>query len=96
MAPGRLPHAVEHMAVWEHSQHDVVSGGIMNEGPLGVNKEDIGNPDLLHKPAVKGHALVAGAGEGQPLILPVMPQVQRHCEVLGAREEARSSLNRTA
>ena len=54
----------------------------MDKGSLGVNKEDIGDPDLLHQPAIKGHALVAGAGEGQPLILPVVPQVQGHGEVL--------------
>ena len=47
-----------------------------------MNKEDVGDPDLLHQPAVEGHALVAGAGEDQPLILPVMPQVEGHGEVL--------------
>lgn len=48
-----------------------------------MNKEDIGDPDLLHQPAIEGHALVAGAKEGQPLILPIMPQVQGHGEILG-------------
>lgn len=59
----RLPHAVEDMTVGEHSQHDVVRGGIVNEGPFGMHKEDIGDPDLLYQPAVKGHALVGGAGK---------------------------------
>lgn len=58
-----LPHAVEDVPIREHSQHDVVRGGIMNEGPLGMHKEDIRNPDLLHQPAIKGHALVVGAGK---------------------------------
>lgn len=48
-----------------------------------MNKEDIGDPDLLHQPAIEGHALVAGAKESQPLILPIMPQVQGHGEILG-------------
>ena len=58
-----LPHAVENMTIREHSQHDVVRGGVMNEGPFGVHKEDIGDPDLLHQPAIEGHALVSGAGK---------------------------------
>lgn len=63
VAPRQLPHAVQHMSIREHPQHDVVSGGVMSERPFGVNKEDIRDPDLLHQPAIKGHALVAGAGE---------------------------------
>lgn len=59
----RLPHAVEDMTVGEHSQHDVVRGGIVNEGPFGMHEEDIGDPDLLYQPAVEGHALVGGAGK---------------------------------
>lgn len=85
--PGLLPHAVQHVAVWKHSQHDVVCGGVVSKRPFGVNEEDVGNPDLLHQSAVEGHALVAGAGEGQPLVPPVMPQVQGHGEVLGTGEE---------
>ena len=61
----------------------------MDERPFGVNKEHIGDPDLLHKPAVEGHTLVAGTGESQPLILPVMPQVQGHGEVLWSRGKTR-------
>lgn len=58
-----LPHAVEDMPIGEHSQHDVVRGGIMDEGPLGMHEEDVRDPDLLHQPAIKGHALVVGAGK---------------------------------
>lgn len=47
-----------------------------------MNKEDVGDPDLLYQAAIKGHAFVAGAGEGQPLVLPVVSQVQGHGEVL--------------
>lgn len=61
----------------------------MDKGSLGVNKEDIGDPDLLHQPAVEGHAEVVGAREGQPLVLPVVPQVQGHREVLGAKGRER-------
>lgn len=68
-----LPHAVEDVPIGEHPQHDVVRGGIMDEGPLGMHKEDIGDPDLLHQPAIKGHALVVGAGKRETLILPVVP-----------------------
>ena len=68
-----LPHAVEDMTVGEHSQHDVVRGGIVNEGPFGMHEEDIRDPDLLHQPAVKSHALVGGAGKRETLILPVVP-----------------------
>lgn len=61
--PAPLPHAVEDMAIREHTQHDVVRGGIVNEGPFGMHKEDIRDPDLLHQPAIEGHALVGGAGK---------------------------------
>lgn len=71
----QLPHAVQHVPIWENPQHDVVSGGSMGERPFGVNKEDVRDPDLFYQPAIKGHALVAGAGESQPLVPPVMPQV---------------------
>jgi len=71
------------VAVGEHSQHDVLRGGVVDERALGVNEEDVGHPDLLDQASVEGHALVGAAGEGQPLVLPVVTQVQRHGEVLG-------------
>lgn len=58
-----LPHAVEDVPVGEDSQHDVIRGRVVNEGPFGVHEEDVWDPDLLHQPAVEGHALVGGAGE---------------------------------
>lgn len=73
------------MSVREDAQHDVVSGGVVDERPLRVHKEDIGDPDLLHQATVKRHALVGAAGERQALILPVVPQVQGHSEVLEER-----------
>lgn len=77
-----LPEAIKYLPIWLDPQHDVVCGGVMDEGTLGVDKEHVGDPNLLHQPAVKGHALVVGAGERQPLVFPVVPQIQRHGEVL--------------
>lgn len=57
----------------------------MDEGTLGMHKEHVRDPDLLHQPAIKGHALVVGAGEGQPLVFPVVPQIKSHGEVLQQR-----------
>ena len=54
----------------------------MDERALGVDKEHVRNPDLLHQATVKGHALVVGAGESQPLILPVVTQIQCHGKIL--------------
>ena len=71
------------MTIWEDPQHDVVSGGVVDERPLGVDEKHVRYPDLLHQSPVEGHALVGGAGEGQPLVLPVVPQIQGHGEVLG-------------
>lgn len=92
----RPPQAVQDVAVGEDPQHDVVGGGVVDEGPLGVHEEDVGHPDFLHQPPVEGHALVGGAGEGQPLVLPVVPQIQGHGEVLqgglGEREDDSISL----
>lgn len=78
----RPPQAVQDVAVGEDPQHDVVGGGVVDEGPLGVDEEHVGHPDFLHQAPVEGHALVGGAGEGQPLVLPVVPQIQGHGEVL--------------
>lgn len=77
-----LPEAIKYLPVWLDPQHDIVSGGVMDEGTLGVDKEHVRDPDLLHQPAVKCHALVVGAGEGQSLIFPVVPQIKCHGEVL--------------
>lgn len=77
------PEAVEHFPVRLDPQHDVVRGGVVDEGALGMHEKHVGDPDLLHQPAVKRHAEVVGAREGQPLILPIVPQVEGHGEVLG-------------
>lgn len=75
------------MAIWEHPQHDVVSGCVMNEGSFWVNEEDIWHPDLLHQPPIESHAFVSMTGKGEALILPVMPQVQGHRKVLQREED---------
>lgn len=77
-----IPQAVEDMSIGKDAQHDVVSGGVMDKGPLGVDKEDIGHPDLLHQTAVKRHALVSATSERKAFILPVVSQVEGHGEVL--------------
>lgn len=95
------PEAVENMAVWEDPQHDVVGGCVMDEGPLGVDKEHIRHPYFLHQTPVEGHALVGYTWEGQPLILPVVPQIQSHGEVLvcvgggGSEKQTASGLSVT-
>lgn len=77
-----LPETVEDVAIRINPQHDIISRGVVDKGALGVDKEHVGNPNLLHQAAVKGHALVVGAWERQPLVLPVVTQVQRHGKVL--------------
>ena len=59
-----LPQTVQHVSVGVDPQHDIFCGGVVDEGPLGVDKEHVWHPDLLGQPAVEGHALVVGAGEG--------------------------------
>lgn len=75
------------MPIREDAQHDVVRGGVVDEGPLGVHEEDVRNPDLLHQTTVKGHTLVGAAAEGETLVLPVVSQVQSHGEVLEEHTE---------
>lgn len=77
-----LPEAVEDVAVRENPQHDIIGGGVVDKRALGVDEEHVRNPNLLHQATVKGHALVIGAGERQPLVLPVVTQVQGHGKVL--------------
>lgn len=71
----RPPQTVENMAVWENSQHDVLSGGVVDEGSLRVDKKHIGHPDLFHQASVESHAFVRGAGKRQTLVLPVVSKV---------------------
>lgn len=54
----------------------------MNEGALGMDEKDIRLPDLLHQAAVECAAQIVTGGKSQAFILPIMPQVQGHREVL--------------
>lgn len=69
------PQAVENMAVWVDPQHYVLCGGVVDERSLRVHEKYIRHPDLLYQTAIKGHALVRGAGKGQTLVLPVVSKV---------------------
>lgn len=84
------PQTVQDMAIREHPEHYVFCCCVVNEGPLRVHKEHIGHPNLLHQPAIEGHALICAAREGQALIFPVVPEVKRHGEVLN--HKAKDSL----
>lgn len=77
-----VPDAVEDVSVGVNPQHDVLHGGVVDEGALGVDEEDVRNPDLLHQPGVERPALVGVGRKRQPLVLPVVTQVQSHGEVL--------------
>lgn len=54
----------------------------MDKGALGVDKEDVRHPDLLHQPGVEGATLVVTRRERKALVLPVVTQVQSHGEIL--------------
>lgn len=54
-----------------------------------MDKEDIGDPDLLHQAPIERHAFIGAAGKRQALVLPVVPQVQSHGEVLVESKERR-------
>lgn len=81
-----LPDTVEDVPIRIYPQHDVLHGCVMDERALRVDEEHIRNPDLLDQTGIEGPTLVAAGGEGQPVVLPVMPQVQRHGEILETRE----------
>lgn len=85
------PDTVEDVAIGINPQHDVLHGRVVDEGALGVDEEHVRDPDLLDQACVKGTALVAAGGEGQPVVLPVVPKVQRHGEVLETRAKANRS-----
>jgi len=69
-----VPDAVEDVSVGVHPQHDVLHGGVVDEGSLEVDEEDVGHPDLLHQPCVEGATPVAARRESQPVVLPVVSQ----------------------
>lgn len=54
----------------------------MDERALGVDEEDVRDPNLLHEPGVERPALIVPGGERQPLVFPVVTQVQSHGKVL--------------
>lgn len=43
-----LPETVEDVAIGINPEHDIIGGGVMDERALRVDKEHVGNPDLLH------------------------------------------------
>lgn len=47
-AGSSVPQAIEDMAVGVNSQHDIVCGRVMDEGSLGMDKEHVWHPNLLH------------------------------------------------
>lgn len=81
-----VPDAVEDVSIGVHPQHDVLVGGVVDKRTFGVDKEDVRNPDLLHQPGVERPALVAVRWKRQPLVLPVVTQIQSHGEVLDDTE----------
>lgn len=58
------PEAVQNMSVWIDPEHDVVCGGVMDEGAFGVDEKNIRNPDLFHQTAIESHALIGSARKG--------------------------------
>lgn len=81
-----LPDTIEDIPIRINPQHDVLHGCVMDERALGVDEEHVRNPNLLHQTGVEGATLVAAGGEGQPIVLPVVPQVQGHGEILRGKE----------
>lgn len=77
-----LPDTVKYVAIRINPKHDVLHGCIMDKRTFRVNKENIRDPDFFHKAWIKGATLVIAGGEGQSIILPVVPQVQSHSEIL--------------
>lgn len=61
----------------------------MDKGAFGVHEEHVRDPDLLYEPAIERHAQVVRAWKRQPLVLPIVPQIEGHGEVLqvGGRAE---------
>lgn len=80
--PCPVPDAVEDVSVGVNPQHDVLHRGVVDEGALGVDKEDVRDPNLLHEPGVKRPALIVSGRKRQPLVFPVVTQVESHGEVL--------------
>lgn len=80
--PRSIPDAVQDVSVGVNPQHDVLHGGVMDEGALRMDEEDVGDPDLLHQPGIKRPAPVGLGWKRQTLVLPVVTQVQSHGEVL--------------
>lgn len=59
----------------------------MDERTFGMNKKHVWNPDFLNKARIESSTFVAAGGESQPIVLPVMPQVESHGEVLNKKKK---------
>ncbi len=69
------PEAVEHMSIRIYPDHNVLCGGVVDEGSFGMHKEHIRNPDLFHQSTIESHAFIGFTSKRQSLVLPVVSQV---------------------
>lgn len=83
-----LPETEENVSIGMYSKHDILHSCVMDEGSFRMDKEDIRHPNLLNQSAIKGHAFVCSARKGEPLILPIVPEIKRHGKVLGTERGA--------
>ena len=84
------PHSVRYGAVSMQPYHLVLLCHVMQEGMLVVCKECVRHPDFLSEVARQRHTVAEVVGKGQPLVLPVLVEVDSDGVVLEAHRKTTS------
>jgi hypothetical protein len=82
-----LPEHVEYFAVRVDSHEHVGHRDVLELGVLGVGKVDLGLPNGLDQVGVVEVERLGDFRVLQPLVLPLLPQIQVHFVVLKHRDE---------
>ena len=78
---------MEDVAVGFDPQEGVLGGGDVEAGVLGVGEEGVWPPDLGEHLVTDAQLVLHLLREGQPRVVPMLPEVKVHCKVLQYQEK---------
>ena len=77
-----IPHSISYVSVTMKTHHFVLLCNIVEERMFIIREEGVRHPDLLSEITCQRHTITAVLREGQPLILPVLIQVDSNSVIL--------------
>jgi len=78
--PARVPETLQDEAARLDAQERVLGGGVVEARQLGVGKERVRPPDASEH--LVANTQLLAVVEAQPLVVPLLPEVEIHREVL--------------